>query len=70
MYHWTYRSGDIAPRILTSTLDRAQWSVSRPGRFTHGERTGTHCTGGWVGPTAGLNATARRRNPLPRIEPP
>jgi hypothetical protein len=30
--------------------------------FTPGERTpGTHCTGGWVGPRAGLNAEARRK---------
>jgi hypothetical protein len=38
------------------------WVVSvtpRP-RFTPGERThGTHCTGGWVGPRAGLDTEAR-----------
>jgi hypothetical protein len=28
-------------------------------RFSPGERTpGTHCTGGWVGPRAGLNTEA------------
>jgi hypothetical protein len=38
-----------------------EWSASRPVRaFTPGERTpGTHCTGGWVGPRAGLNTEAR-----------
>jgi hypothetical protein len=38
------------------------WVVSvtpRP-RFTPGERTpGTHCTGGWVGPRAGMDTEAR-----------
>jgi hypothetical protein len=38
------------------------WVVSvmpRP-RFSPGERTpGTHCTGGWVGPRAGLDTEAR-----------
>jgi hypothetical protein len=45
-----------------------EWSASRPGRaFTAGERTpGTHCTGGWVGPRAGLDTDAREKNPLPR----
>jgi hypothetical protein len=40
------------------------WMVSvtpRP-RFTPGERTsGTHCTGGWMGSRAGLDAEARRK---------
>jgi len=26
-----------------------------PGHFILWEETGTHCTGGWVGPRAGLN---------------
>jgi hypothetical protein len=45
----------------TSVLDRGEWSASRPGRaFTPGERTpGTHCTGGWVGPRAGLDTEVR-----------
>jgi hypothetical protein len=47
--------------FLTSALDGGEWSASRPGRaFTPGERTpGTHCTGGWVGPRAGLDTEAR-----------
>jgi hypothetical protein len=46
--------------FLTSVLDGGEWSVSRPRpRFTPGERTpGTHCTGGWVGPRAGLDTEA------------
>jgi hypothetical protein len=45
----------------TSALDGGEWSASRPGRaFTPGERTpGTHRTGGWVGPIAGLDTEAR-----------
>jgi hypothetical protein len=35
-------------------------SVTPRPRFTPGERTpGTHCTGGWVGPRAGLDKEAR-----------
>jgi hypothetical protein len=30
--------GTIAPAFFTPTLDGAEWSVSRPGRFTPGER--------------------------------
>jgi hypothetical protein len=32
---------------------------------------GTHCTGGWVGPRAGLDTEARGKilSPLPGIEP-
>jgi hypothetical protein len=47
----------------TSALDGGEWSASRPGRaLPPGERTpGTHYTGGWVGPRAGLDAGARRK---------
>jgi hypothetical protein len=47
--------------FLTSALDGGEWSASRPGRaFTPGEWTpGLHCTGGWVGPRAGLDTKAR-----------
>jgi hypothetical protein len=42
--------------FLTSALDGGEWSASRPGRFTPGERAlSTHWIGGWVGPTAGLD---------------
>jgi hypothetical protein len=56
----------------TSTLDGGERSASRPGRaFGSGERTpGTHCTGGWVGPRAGLDteATGKILSRLPGIE--
>jgi hypothetical protein len=46
--------------------------MPRP-RFAPGERTaGTHCTGCWVGPRAGLDkkVTGKILSPLPGIEPP
>jgi hypothetical protein len=47
----------IGPLFLTSALDGGEWSSSRPGCFTPGERTaGVHWIGGWVGPRAGLDA--------------
>jgi hypothetical protein len=47
--------GGIAP-FSTSALDEGDWSASRPGRFTPGEMDpGTHWTGGWVEPIAGLD---------------
>jgi hypothetical protein len=40
---------------LTSALAGGQWSASRPGRFTPGERgPSTHWIGGWVDSRAGL----------------
>jgi hypothetical protein len=48
--------------FLTSALFGGERSVSRPGRFTPGERaSGTHWIGGWVGPRAGLDATDKRK---------
>jgi hypothetical protein len=54
----------------TSALDGDEWSASRHGRaFTPGERTpGTHCTGGWVGPRAGLDTEVRGKILCPRRE--
>jgi hypothetical protein len=49
--------------LLIHDLDTrgGEWSASRPGRaLPPGERTpGTHCTGGWVGPRAGLDTEVR-----------
>jgi hypothetical protein len=48
-------SGGIDPPFLTSALDGREWSASRSGRFTYGERfPGTYWVGGWVDPRAGL----------------
>jgi hypothetical protein len=48
----------------TSALNGGERSASRPGRaFTPGERTyGTHCTGGWVGPRAGLDTRLEEKS--------
>jgi hypothetical protein len=42
--------------FLTSALVGGEWSASRPGRFTPGERApSTHWIGGWVDLRTGLN---------------
>jgi hypothetical protein len=44
-------------------------SITPRPRFTPGERTpGIHCTGGWVGPRAGLDTEARGKILYPRRE--
>jgi hypothetical protein len=77
--HYTPRrrfGGEEVQLLLILKLGtRWGWVVSitpRP-RFSPGERTpGTHCTGGWVGPRAGLEAEARGKilSPVPGIEHP
>jgi hypothetical protein len=48
--------------FLTSALIGGEWSASRPGRFIPRGRThGTHWTGGWVGPRAGLDYEEKRK---------
>jgi hypothetical protein len=55
---------------MTSGLDGGEWSASRPGRFTPGETApGTHCIGGWVGPSAGLDVIEKRKTSCPYREP-
>jgi hypothetical protein len=55
---WRLGGEDIQLLIILDLGTRWEWVVSvtlRP-RFTPGERTpGTHWTGGWVGPRAGLD---------------
>jgi len=52
--------------FLSSALDGDEWSASRPCRFTPGERApGTCLIGGWVGPSAGLEAMAKGKIPVP-----
>jgi hypothetical protein len=46
--------------FTTSALDGGEWSASRPAELYPRERTpGTHCTGGSVGPRAGLDTEPR-----------
>ena len=52
-------SRGIAPLFLLG----GGWSTRRPGRFTPRERPDTHCTGGWVGPRAGLDGCGKSRSP-------
>jgi hypothetical protein len=64
-------SGDIAS-FFTSALDGGDWSTSRAGSFTTGERArGTHCIGGWVYPEPVWTLWNREKSlsPLPRIKP-
>jgi hypothetical protein len=67
------RRGGISPIILDLGT-RWGWvvSITLLPRFSPGERTHcTHCTGGWVGPRAGLDTEARGKSfaPLLGIEP-
>ena len=41
---------------MTAALEGGKWSAARLGRTLPRERTGTHFTGGWVGPRAGLES--------------
>jgi hypothetical protein len=53
MREWMYSS----THSLTSAQEGGEWSASRPDRFIPRERApGTHLIGGWVGPTAVLDA--------------
>jgi hypothetical protein len=46
--------------FLTSALVGGEWSVSRSGRFTGGERaSGIHWIGDWMGPRTGLDYTGK-----------
>jgi hypothetical protein len=48
--------------FLTSALVGGEWSTSRPGRFTPGERApATHCIGGWVDLRADLHDLEKRK---------
>jgi hypothetical protein len=52
--------------FLTSALVGGEWSASRPGRFTSGERTpGTHWIGGWVDLKASLDNLEKRKSLAP-----
>jgi hypothetical protein len=56
--------------FLTSALAGGERSASRPSHITHRERaTGTHWTGGWVGPRARLDDVKNRKFlPSPGLE--
>jgi hypothetical protein len=52
-------SGGIAQLFLNPDTRRGMWSASRHGRPY--PRESTHCTGGWVGPGAGLDRCGKSR---------
>jgi hypothetical protein len=55
-------TGIIAHTFLTTTLDRGEWSASRPGIFTVGDTApGTNWTGGWVDLRLCLDASEKRK---------
>jgi hypothetical protein len=57
-----YGGVDVYIHILTSALAGGEWSASRPGRFTSGERDPTnHCIRGGVNPRAGLDDVEKRK---------
>jgi hypothetical protein len=52
--------------FLTSALAGGECSASRPERFNPGERApGTHWTGGWTDPRAGLDDMGKWKSLLP-----
>ena len=53
---------------MASALDGGGWLTSCPGRLYPRERPDTHCTGGWVGPRAGLDRCGKSRPP-PGFDP-
>jgi hypothetical protein len=59
----TYEGGKVyLHEFLTSTLERSEWSASRPGPFTLGRRaTGALWIGVWAGPRGDLNAVTKRK---------
>jgi hypothetical protein len=55
-------SGGIFPLFLISALAAYEWSASRSGRFTPGERApGVHWLGGWMDPRVGLDDVEKRK---------
>jgi hypothetical protein len=58
-----YRGVNVQIHIfLTSALGGDEWSASRPGRFTLGEKApSTHWIGGWVDPRAGVDDMEKRK---------
>ena len=51
----------IAVLFHDHSTRRGEWSAARPGLIYPLEKPGTHCTGGWVGPRAGLDRCGKSR---------
>jgi hypothetical protein len=55
--------------LLTSEVERGEWSALHPGHFTPRERApSTHWIGAWVGPRASMDAVERWKIPSPHWE--
>jgi hypothetical protein len=54
-------SEGIVQLFLNLGTRRGLWSASSPGRLYPRERPGTHSTGGWEGPGAGLDRCGKSR---------
>jgi hypothetical protein len=57
----------------TSALEGVRCQRHAPAAFYPRKRPGTHCTGGWVSPTAGLNRCGKsrpHRNSIPKPSSP
>jgi len=54
-------STGVALLFLNHGTRRSEGSASRPGRPYPRKRPGTHFTGGWVGPRAGLDRCGKSR---------
>ena len=52
---------------LTSALDGVGGQGHAPAALPPGKRPGTHCTGGWVGPRAGMDGCGK--SPSPGFDP-
>ena len=53
----------------TSALEGGEWSAARPGPTLPPGKTPAHCTGGWVGPRAGLDGWKISPPPPPGFDP-
>jgi hypothetical protein len=54
---------DIAPPFFISALDGVGSSASLPSRYTPRDMAAlTHWTGGWVGPSVGLDAVEQEKS--------
>ena len=54
---------------MTMALEGGEGSRHAPSALYPWEKPGTHCTGGWVGPRAGLDRCGKSRPPPPGFEP-
>ena len=58
---------DVHP-FMTTALEEVRDQRHAPAALYPRERPGTHCTGGWVGPRAGLDRCGKSRL-TPRFDP-